>query len=488
MAQRDETFPINPDQFDRLGQEELKHRLREVELLNRVILAASSSLDPIQVLTSICLELTQAFHVHQAGVALLNPNGEFLTVVADVPGEGLPSAAGTIIPIRDNPATHYVLESHRPLAIRDTQSDPRMGSTHQLMMQSSIRSMLLVPIVIHDQAIGTLGLDSFSEHMFSDEEIELVQKSALVSSQALENVRLHRAVEEELRERRLAEAALRQSEERYRTLVENQGEGVAILDLQGMFIFTNPAAEGIFGVPRGSLTGRLLIEFMDAWQFGYLQHQLEQLQPNEHITQELDILRPDGERRNLILTFSSQVSELGEKTGAFGVFRDNTERKLVEEKLRYLSTHDILTGLYNRTFFDEELARLERGRAFPVSILSVDLDNLKGVNDHYGHAAGDELLRRTARLLLSVFRSEDVVARFGGDEFVVLLPSSDAQVADEAIQRIRASLAREGSSRPKHTLKLSIGAATGKKAEHFGSLLRRADRAMYQDKLSHLNR
>src|SRR5205085_12588441 len=116
---------------------------------------------------------------------------------------------------------------------------------------------------------------------------------------------------------------------------------------------------------------------------------------------------------------------------------DITARKQAEDYLKYLGTHDVLTGLYNRAYFAEELARLGRGRRFPVSMIMADLNGLKEVNDSLGHAEGDKLIRRAAEVLQASVRAEDLVTRTGGDEFAIILPATTAEAAAEAVLRVQ---------------------------------------------------
>ncbi len=122
---------------------------------------------------------------------------------------------------------------------------------------------------------------------------------------------------------------------------------------------------------------------------------------------------------------------------------DITERKQVETQIRYMGTHDAMTGLFNRAHFDSEMSRLEKDGVCPISIIVVDLDYLKRTNDSIGHAGGDDLLRQAANILKSSFRDEDLVARIGGDEFGVLLPNTDVVTADIAVNRIRENLKKQ---------------------------------------------
>jgi diguanylate cyclase (GGDEF)-like protein len=159
------------------------------------------------------------------------------------------------------------------------------------------------------------------------------------------------------------------------------------------------------------------------------------------------------------------------------------QRKVLEGQLRHQSTHDILTGLYNRTFFEEELLRIEKGREFPVSIILADVDDLKIVNDTQGHSYGDELLRHLSLVLQDVFRASDVVARIGGDEFVVLLTQADSAIVKGTILRIREKLNEHNIKYPDLPLSVSLGDSTVESGKLIDAMSI-ADRCMYIEKIA----
>lgn len=142
-----------------------------------------------------------------------------------------------------------------------------------------------------------------------------------------------------------------------------------------------------------------------------------------------------------------------------------------------MNTHDNLTGLYNRAYFDGQLKRLAQGRRFPISVVMADINGLKTVNDTQGHAAGDKLIRLAALIIHDAFRVEDIVARIGGDEFAILLPGAGKAVAKEVVERIMSC--REISN---GQLGIAFGIATAENKEQLVGALNLGDQRMYQDK------
>ncbi|MBN2073569.1 MAG: diguanylate cyclase [Actinobacteria bacterium] len=165
-----------------------------------------------------------------------------------------------------------------------------------------------------------------------------------------------------------------------------------------------------------------------------------------------------------------------------GIMRDITRRKNAEEQLAYLSFHDSLTDLYNRAYFEEGLKRLNTPRQLPLSIIIADVNALKLINDAFGHTEGDRLLKNFSKVLKRCCRAEDIVARWGGDEFSMLIPRTNKKDAAEVLNRIKKICA--ASKGNKIPLSVSIGTATKTdKGENFKNVLKRAEDHMYRNKL-----
>ena len=173
----------------------------------------------------------------------------------------------------------------------------------------------------------------------------------------------------------------------------------------------------------------------------------------------------------------------GHITGTLSSGEDITERKQTEEHVKYISFHDMMTNTYNRTYFEVEMKRLEKSRSNPISIIVADVNNLKAINDKYGHQAGDTALKNIAEIIKNCFRPDDVVARIGGDEFAVLMLRSDSNVAQEACKRIYTKIddhnKRQDLTIP---LSISIGWATAKSGKTLDKAFKTADENMYEKK------
>jgi diguanylate cyclase (GGDEF)-like protein len=150
-------------------------------------------------------------------------------------------------------------------------------------------------------------------------------------------------------------------------------------------------------------------------------------------------------------------------------------------KMKHLSYHDSLTGLYNRAYFDEELLRLDSIRQLPLGFIIGDLDNLKEANDTFGHSEGDKMLKEAAGLLKKVCRSEDIIARWGGDEFVILLPKTSITHSEEVVKRIKKEFEKAISVLP---VSISLGNATKvAESQDIREIMEVAENSMYENKL-----
>lgn len=288
----------------------------------------------------------------------------------------------------------------------------------------------------------------------------------------------------EIKEQKEKRKKIKKSEQKFRDLTEVLPEMVFETDMEGRFTFLNQRGLQMLGVPRADSIDGLTI-----WQFltrpGRKKTNLEVadfFQKEASYPHEYCLIRNDQTKTPVEIHVAQVKNSKGDLTGFRGIILDITERKLYEDKIRYLSFHDKLTGLYNRAYFEEELKRLNNKRKLPISIIIGDVNNLKMINDSFGHQHGDKLLRKIAGVLKSCFRKSDVISRWGGDEFSVILPNTTIEEGNDIIARIR----KECQKKSTLTLPLNIAMGIATKnnmSENINSLVREAESRMYHYKL-----
>lgn len=290
----------------------------------------------------------------------------------------------------------------------------------------------------------------------------------------------HRSLERSVAEHE----AVAKGEHRLAELVRNSGDLVAVLDADFTVSYVTTSAAPMLGVEAQTLTGAPLLEYVLDVDRPLLVQSLSRTRAGEDTDVQLRVQQPAGR----VLHIEGTLRNLVEDSAVAGYVltaRDVTDRVELESRLTHQAMHDPLTGLSNRRLFKDRLDHaLERRGPEHVSVLFCDLDDFKDVNDSLGHAAGDELLMAVAQRCNEVVRVGDTVARFGGDEFAVLLEDADDQLAREIADRLIEAIGAPLTIQEKvMTVRASIGVAMGVVGS-VGSdeLLRNADVALYQAK------
>ena len=284
------------------------------------------------------------------------------------------------------------------------------------------------------------------------------------------------------------EAALRESEERFRTVVNHSPVKIHIKDAQGRYTLINLEAEKLYGVTDEEGRGKTCHEiFPKEVADSFAVHDQAVLETGQTVEVEEEWQREDGLRTYRTIKFPIRDAA-GEIVAVGAIGTDITESKKAEERIRHLATHDVLTGLPNRALGMDRLSQalaMARRNVTMAALVFVDLDGFKGINDTHGHEAGDRVLKEVAGRLRACVRETDTVARFGGDEFLLVLTAMTdkaavAAVVAKVLESLSRSFAVDGRVTP---LGASIGIALypgdGETPEE---LFRRADRAMYAAK------
>ncbi|PUU94196.1 HD domain-containing phosphohydrolase [Halanaerobium sp.] len=274
----------------------------------------------------------------------------------------------------------------------------------------------------------------------------------------------------------------------YAELIENLPVGVMIEDQNGRILKVNKTMEKISGYAREELIKRTVFEtVVPDNQEQVARKNIEKILNGELMIHELPSASGSGEERFIRLQ-ERKITLPNNEVGIISIQSDITDKIKSEEKIKYASYHDSLTDLYNRSYLENKIQNLNQENRFPVALIMADLNGLKLVNDTYGHNEGDKLLKKMAAILKDSCRDSDLIARWGGDEFVILLPEIDSEAVKKIIERINKKIAdtflefEDGSRLP-----LSAALGFGVKKHYFEDvfeILDEAESKMYKNKLT----
>lgn len=265
------------------------------------------------------------------------------------------------------------------------------------------------------------------------------------------------------------------------------GDGVMVVDRQGHVEMLNTVAQKLTGWTQEQAIGKA---YQDVFLLSHENEGAVITDPVQAVfetdsIQEMEnsaiLTSKDGKRYNLEDSAAPVKDENGMTVGVVLVFRDVTYKKEQRQRIEYLSYHDSLTGLYNRRYFEESLMRLDTSRNLPISIIMGDVNGLKLTNDIFGHAFGDMLLQKVSDVFKRTCRTDDIIARWGGDEFVVLLPKTSDDEVKRVMDRIKDEFAKVQVKAIKGSI--SLGSYTKIEAgDNIVDALDKAEGSMYLSK------
>ncbi len=390
-------------------------------------------------------------------------------------------------------------DHHRRVIFWNHASESLYGYTAEEVLGQLIED-IIIPDSLRDQMVPLIDSWIAGGATIPSGEIQLRHKDGSLVPVFSSHVVLNNTqgqpemycVDLDLRDRQKAEQALRASEEKYRGIFEKITQGLFQIDATGRYISANPFLVNLLGYESADILKARLTQpqqlYVDKERYKELQIQLNTQGAVRDF--ESQIYRQDGSTLWVRETQTAVRDSHGDLLYYEGRLEDVTLRRQAEERLRYDAIYDKLTGLYNRAYLTEKLAQIlvaetrsEQDESWAV--LFVDLDRFKVINDSLGHIVGDQVLCAVAQRFQGVLRLHDVLARFGGDEFVLLLRGVNKQ--QDAVQvatRLLASLQKPVSVGDQtFSVKTSVGIAFGKPGyQEATEVLRDADLAMYQAK------
>jgi diguanylate cyclase (GGDEF)-like protein/PAS domain S-box-containing protein len=290
--------------------------------------------------------------------------------------------------------------------------------------------------------------------------------------------------------RKQAEAALQESEGQFRDLIEHAHDLIQSVDPDGHFQYVNKAWLKTLGYKAGEIDRLTLLDVLHPDSHDHCMQVFQSVLAGKAVDHvEAEFVSKAGKRIAVEGNVSCRFKD-EKPISTRGIFRDVTERKQYEEQLARMARRDPLTGVLNR-YALEELLKREASRsgryAHPIGFLMIDINRFKEINDRFGHAMGDKVLQAVAEVIQHNVRDADILVRYGGDEFLVILPETNGET-DVVKGRILAEVARRNKANPllEFPVTLAIGSAhwSPGSGQTMEQILAETDKLMYEDKRS----
>lgn len=285
------------------------------------------------------------------------------------------------------------------------------------------------------------------------------------------------AVSRDIAQRKKAAAEMVRIEAQKIALLQAVPDLIFLLDNQGVFLDYNKPDNFELFVPPEKFLGKNIVEFFPAELSHKALSQISQTISSGEIQLFEYQLEQNGEQQH----FETRFVKCGE-TEVLAIIRNITTKKEMKQRLEFLSLHDTLTGVYNRTYFEEQLAKIRKRDAASIGLIICDVDGLKMINDTLGHSAGDDLLKEAGQTLRRYASDPDFAARIGGDEFALLLFTPDKRKMESLLTDIKKYIKKYNNKNTHLPLSLSFGWAIGCSTE-IDALFKEADYNMYREKI-----
>ncbi|MDR5659247.1 PAS domain S-box protein [Serpentinicella sp. ANB-PHB4] len=289
---------------------------------------------------------------------------------------------------------------------------------------------------------------------------------------------------EDITEKKEAEDALKESQQRYEQLAKISHSVAWEMDTNGVYTYVNDVVRTVYGYEPEEVIGKMTFyDFVPKEEKDKRKKMgFSVINNKEKVEDYEQKLRNKNNKEVWVLTNGFPILDInGDLVAYRGIDIDITQRKMIENQMQHLSFHDHLTGLYNRRYFETEIKRLDHPDNLPLSMVMIDVNGLKLVNDAFGHEVGDELIKKVAEAMKAVCRQEDVIARVGGDEFIILLPKTSSEHVQKVMDRIFEQIQQQKVEGIDVTV--SYGYETKeRKYQSLNDLLKKAETYMYKKK------